>query len=136
MKASDKKFFGVLGQGTGTDKGFIYPLETADKCITKYIGLSLYPIVADGATLSTTSSDTFTATITSTNAAVHTLDPSVSTANKKDIMGGKAINDALQKLSLNFRAYDQWQYKAEYLSAQTVSLGVAAISSFAALTLY
>lgn len=136
LKASDKKFYGTLGQGTGTDLGFVYPVEDPAKCVAKYIGLSLYPIVADGATLKSTSSDTFTATITSTAAAVHTLDPTVKATDKKDIEGGAKLMEQKDALSLKFREYDQWQYKAEYLGASTLAAGAIAATTIAGLALY
>lgn len=137
LKASDKKFFGVLGQGTSTTGlGYIYPVEPADKCKDKYIGLSLYPIVADGATLSTGSSDTFTATVTSQAASLHDLDPTISAENKKDIEGGAEIAKQRAALSLKFREYDQWQYKSEYLGASTVAAGAIAATTLVGLALY
>lgn len=139
LKKGDKKYFGTLGQGTSTaGLGYIYPVEeeTGTKCKTKYVALSLYPIVADGATLSTGSSDTFTATVTSEAASVHSLDPSVSATNKKEIEGGAEIAKQKAALSLKFREYDQWQYKAEYLGASTLAAGAIAASTLVGLALY
>lgn len=137
LKASDKKFYGVLGQGTSTsDLGYVYPVEDASACKVKYLGISLYPIVADGVAWTAGSSDTFTLSVESKAAATKVLDPTVTATNKKDIMGGADLAKQKADLSLKFRGYDQWQYKNEYLGASTVAAGAIAATTLAALTLY
>lgn len=64
------------------------------------------------------------------------LDPSVTAANKKDIMGGAELAKQKAALSLKFREYDQWQYKNEYLGASTVAAGALAASTLVGLALY
>lgn len=49
-KKLDKHHYGVKGQGLLSNQGYIYPVETANNCYDKYIGISVYPIVASGGT--------------------------------------------------------------------------------------
>lgn len=39
----EKKSFGVRGQGTGSDMGYMHPVEVSTKCTSKYITVNVFP---------------------------------------------------------------------------------------------
>jgi len=43
----EKKSFGVQGQGTGSDKGYMWPVEKTGACVAKFIAVNVYPTDPD-----------------------------------------------------------------------------------------
>lgn len=68
----ERKSFGVMGQGTGANKGYMYPVEDTSetaKCTPKHIAISVYPIGPK----SYTSTGGLTLTVGAEAASQHTL---------------------------------------------------------------
>jgi len=129
----DLKSFGVTGQGTAVNMGYIFPVEdttSASTCTEKFVIVNVYPTPG---TFDQAGADVGTFTITASAEAAKVIDDTVKSSEPSTLFQSGVEATEL----LNYQKYFAAQENAEFLGALNVAaFASASIASVAALTLF
>lgn len=121
-----KKSFGVQGQGTAADKGYMWPVEKTGACVAKFIAVNVYPTDPD---FTTAAADKLTLSFTSENPQKFDFTQTAFAANSEKYASDKAV-------IAKYMTYAQEQELAEFLGASSLVAAAASVASLAAMTLF